>query len=237
MPTRMRIDTVGRLRVRLTGGSDREGGGDGPAIVLLHGFGAPGDDLVSLWRILDVPQGTRFVFPEAPLSLPGYGGGRAWWNIDVLALQRSLASGEPHNRSREVPEGLAEARAGITSMLDTLAQTLKPSKLVLGGFSQGAMLSCDVALQTTLPLAGLVMLSGTFLAEQDWRPRMEAREGLPAFLSHGSSDSMLPFVQSERLRDALAAAGLPVTWVPFNGRHEIPPLVVEALGTFLRGVL
>lgn len=71
----MREETFGSLRVRITGGADREGGGDGPAIVLLHGFGAPGHDLVGLWRTLRVPEGTRFVFPEAPLSLgPAYMG-------------------------------------------------------------------------------------------------------------------------------------------------------------------
>ena len=233
----MRIETFGGLRVRITGGDDGQGDGDGPAVVLLHGFGAPGDDLVSLGRVLEVPSGARFVFPEAPRSLPGYGEGRAWWMIDLAELQRSLASGEARDRTREVPAGLAAAREQVVSMLDALAQSLRPSKVVLGGFSQGAMLACDVALRTGRALAGLALLSGTFLAEDEWRPLMDRREGLPAFLSHGSSDPMLPFAQSERLRDALAGSGLAVTWAPFSGGHEIPRSVLAALGTFLRGVL
>ena len=48
----MRTTTLGQLTVHLTGGTDREGGGDGPLVVLLHGFGAPGTDLVPLWREL-----------------------------------------------------------------------------------------------------------------------------------------------------------------------------------------
>ncbi len=63
------------------------------AVVLCHGFGAPGDDLVSLApEILrarpELAQKVRFVFPEAPLSLAGqgYGGGRAWWPLDVQRL-------------------------------------------------------------------------------------------------------------------------------------------------------
>ena len=234
----MRIETFGGLRVRITGGDDREGGGRGPLVVLLHGFGAPGDDLVSLWRVLQAPQGTRFAFPEAPLEVPGYGGGaRMWWMIDLRELERSLASGQARDRTREVPEGLAEARTKVVEMLDALETALEPSAVVLGGFSQGAMLSCDVALRTERRLAGLVLLSGTFLAETEWRPLMDRREGLPAFLSHGSADGMLPFAQSERLRDALVESGLPVTWAPFGGGHEIPRAVVDALGTFLRGVL
>ena len=57
----MRTLELGGLECRVVGGSDREGGGDGPVVVLLHGFGAPGDDLVPLWRVMDVPRGTRFV--------------------------------------------------------------------------------------------------------------------------------------------------------------------------------
>ena len=59
----MRTTTLGQLTVHLTGGTDREGGGDGPLVVLLHGFGAPGTDLVPLWRELRAPPGTRFAFP------------------------------------------------------------------------------------------------------------------------------------------------------------------------------
>src|SRR6185436_6402729 len=108
----MRTAKLGELICRLTGGSDGDGGGDGPAVVLLHGFGAPGDDLVPLARELDAPPGTRFVFPEAPLRLPPqYGGGRAWWMIDLERIQRSIALGRPRELVREVPAGLAEANA------------------------------------------------------------------------------------------------------------------------------
>ncbi len=233
----MRTETMGGLRVRITGGTDREGGGDGPAIVLLHGFGAPGDDLVSLWRVIDAPPGTRFVFPEAPHSLPGFADGRAWWMIDLAGIERALARGETRDLSREVPDGMAEAHASVVAMLGDLDRTLHPSKLVLGGFSQGAMLSCDVALRSDVPLAGLVMLSGTFVAEDEWRPRMPLRKGLPVFESHGKEDRLLPFVQAERLQGALTEAGLAVTWSPFRGGHEIPSQVVSGLGTFLRGAL
>ena len=66
----MRQEKLGGLIVRMTGGTDGRGGGNGPAVVLLHGYGAPGDDLVVLSDYLDAPAGTRFLFPEAPLPMP-----------------------------------------------------------------------------------------------------------------------------------------------------------------------
>ena len=234
----MRIETWGGLKVRITGGDDREGGGSGPVVVLLHGFGAPGEDLVSLWRVLDVPRGTRFVFPEAVLDLgPQYAGGRAWWKIDMERLQRSITRGETRDITAEVPEGLATARDRVVEMLGVIDEAMKPSKVVLGGFSQGAMLSCDVALRTDRVFAGLVLLSGTFLSEPEWSPLMEKRRGLPVFMSHGRDDRMLPFAISEILRDRLTDAELDVTWQAFNGGHEIPGGVLEGVGTFLRKVL
>ena len=56
----MREETIAGLQVRFTGGTDRNGGGDGPLVVLMHGFGAPGTDLVPLARVLDVPREVRF---------------------------------------------------------------------------------------------------------------------------------------------------------------------------------
>src|SRR2546430_3373621 len=115
----MRTETWGGLRVRIAGGTDREGGGDGPAIVLMHGFGAPGEDLVPLWRVIDAPPGTRFVFPEAPLALPGaYAGARAWWMIDMVRLEQAMMRGETREMSKELPEGLDEAREHVVKLLD-----------------------------------------------------------------------------------------------------------------------
>jgi phospholipase/carboxylesterase len=228
----MRKARFGGLDVHLAGGSDREGSGDGPLVVLLHGFGAPGDDLAGLWRQVAAPSGTRYAFPEAPLTLDPslFGGGRAWWMIDFAKLERALAGLETRDLTREVPEGLAAARDHVERMLDELGAD---ERLVLGGFSQGAMLACDVALRSERPLAGLVLMSGSLIAEDEWTPLVPRRAGLPVLMSHGRSDPLLPFALAERLRDLLADAGLGVKFLPFGGGHGISDGVIDTLGRFI----
>jgi len=235
----MKKAKIGSLDVVLAGGSDREGGGDGPVVVLLHGFGAPGEDLVSLFRVLDVPAGTRFVFPAAVLSLAseGYGAGRAWWRIDMAAIQRGDV-----RLTTTVPEGLEVARAAIDGLLDHVETTWNTpaSRIVLGGFSQGAMLSLDVALRRKTPPKGVALLSGSLIAEPEWRALLAtplAAGARAVFQSHGSLDPILPFSVAEALRDLLRSAGADVTWCPFRGGHEIPPPVLDGLGRFITGAL
>jgi phospholipase/carboxylesterase len=234
----MRIETFGELECVVTGGPDGRGGGDGPVVVLLHGFGAPGTDLVGIARAVDVTRETRFVFPAAPMRLPPmFGEGRAWWMIDLAALDRAIARGELRNLANEDPAELPAARAKVTAMLDAVTDRLAPppGALVLGGFSQGAMLACDVALsEPARPLAGLVLFSGTLLAEARWRTLFGARAGLRVLQSHGHADPLLPFEMAERLRDGLVEGGASVEFLAFPGGHDIPRPVLARLGAFVR---
>ena len=237
----MKESTLAGLGVRWTGGDDGQGGGDGPLAILLHGYGAPGDDLVPLWRVIPGPPQTRYLFPEAPNAMPPqFGGGRAWWDIDMVGHQMALMAGKAYDLTLEVPEGLAAARAKVVALLATVGTPALPApkdgRVVLGGFSQGAMLSLDVALRTEFPLSGLALLSGTTVARNEWMPLMASRRGLAVLQSHGREDPLLPFDLAEELRDRLTEAGLDVTWVPFRGGHGVPPGVTEALGSLLRGV-
>jgi phospholipase/carboxylesterase len=199
--------------------------GNGPVVILLHGFGAPGDDLVPLGRAMRLPAGTRFVFPEAPLDM---GFGRAWWMIDP-----ELFMDPKRNRTREVPAGLHEARDRLTALLAEVEERLHPSKIVLGGFSQGAMVSLDAALHSARPLAGLILMSGTLIAADEWDPLMAKRAGLPVFMSHGTADPLLPYAASDELRARLVTAGLEVDWHSFRGGHEIPMQVLAAANAFV----
>lgn len=242
----------GGLRVALAGGSDGSGGGSGPLVVLLHGFGAPGSDLVPLAQFVTAPPTTRFAFPAAPLSLGGelgfeQGGfglsdSRAWWQLDMQRLERQLLAASRGDFSMaidDVPEGLAAARQKLLQALDEMERALMvpAGQLVLGGFSQGAMLSLDLALRSERPLGGLVLMSGTLICAKDWLPRMAGRRALPVLLSHGHEDMLLPFQLAERLAEELRASGLGVEFLPFSGGHEIPPPVLKAMSRFFQKVL
>jgi len=205
-------------------------------VVLMHGYGAPGTDLVSLWRALPVPKEVRFVFPEAPLEL-GFGG-RAWWPIDMVRLQDRFTKEGAARLIDEVPSGIDDARAAVLELLDALERDFaaSPDEIVLGGFSQGAMLATDTVLRSSRAFGGLAILSGTLVSHAEWLPLMAARNGLPVLQSHGRADPVLPFAIAERLRDELGSAGVPVEFIPFNGGHGIPEPVLGGLARLIQRV-
>ena len=235
----MRHARYGDLDVVLTGGTDREGGGEGPLVVLMHGFGAPGDDLVGLYRVLDLPRDIRFAFPAAPHALPGMVGGRMWWQIDMAAVERAMMSGKPRDPTGEHPEGLVDANAQLSRALEELQEDLGVSdaQTVIGGFSQGSMLACDLTLVGERDFAGLAILSGTLLGASRWVPKMAERTRVPVFQSHGQLDGVLGFEYAERLRDELVGAGASVDFVAFRGGHEIPMAVLRGFEAFVRRAL
>lgn len=207
--------------------------GRAPTVVLLHGFCGLAEDLAPFARSLGVSG--RFVVPHGLVDMAPRGlRGRAWWPIDVDARDAAIARGEPRDLSAFVPEGLTEARHAIGELLDELARESPGSPVVLGGFSQGGMLSCDLALRTDYPLAALAIFSGARIAAREWGPRLATRAGLPVFMSHGRADPDLSFVAAESFKDDLVAAGLRAQWCPFDGGHEIPLVVLRAFKKFLK---
>lgn len=207
--------------------------------VLCHGFGAPGSDLAPLgpellWRVPPLCETLRFVFPAAPLSLDDIGmpGGRAWWVLDVEQLMAAAAGLVVRDLRRTVPEGLEPARERLMHLVEDVERTMHvpPDRVVLGGFSQGAMVATDMALRLPTGPAGLCVMSGTLLGEEAWRPLAKSHAPLPVLQSHGRQDPILPFAGAELLRDLLTEAGHAVEFLPFDGPHTIPPAVVERLG-------
>jgi phospholipase/carboxylesterase len=214
--------------------------------IFCHGFGAPGSDLAPLADELmalepGLESGVRFVFPEAPLSLDDEGmyGGRAWWPIDMLKLQRAVQLGEFRNLRDDQPPLLAAARAKLLKLIAVLqAETGLPlSRFVLGGFSQGSMLATDVALRLPDSPAALIIWSGTLLNESEWREHAASRAGLKVLQSHGRQDMLLPFEAAGWLRDLLTAAGLEVDFLPFPGGHTIPYPALQRTAKLLREAL
>lgn len=213
-------------------------------VVLCHGFGAPGDDLVTLglemMRMKETLRSeTLFVFPEGPLSLAQQGmpEGRAWWLIDtarLAAIQRGDVEGAKRSL-KEIPPGLEPARKAFSEMVDALvAKTKVPLKrFVFGGFSQGAMITTDYVLRMKENPAGLALMSGTLLNEDEWKKLAPARKGLRVVQSHGMQDPLLSYANAEALRDLLEAAGTKHFFVPFPGGHTITVEVLEKVAALV----
>ena len=185
------------------------------------------------------PSGLRWFFPEAPIALDTgmASGGRAWWNIDMMQLQLAMMRGLHRAMENEEPVGMAEAAGALRSCIQELhtSEGVDPSRLVRGGFSQGSMVTTEVALHHAgTPFAGLVALSGTLLCRERWtKAAAERGASLRVFQSHGRRDPVLPYAGAEALRDVLTAAGASVEFHGFAGQHEIPYPVLEGLGAFL----
>lgn len=168
-----------------------------------------------------------FVLPDAPLVAEPRG--RTWWPVDSEARIRRLSAG-PMELSAMDPEGRSEARG----LLADACAALGDRPLVIAGFSQGGMLAMDAVLHGVVKPAALALLSSTRIAIADWQPRASQLAGLPVLVAHGHADAELSFVAGELLRDFAIAGGAQVTWLPFEGGHELPLIVWRALRTILR---
>jgi phospholipase/carboxylesterase len=222
-------------------------GGQSPqfCVVLCHGFGAPGTDLVPLAHELAelTPESIgkiAYLFPEAPLELGGYGfAGRAWWMVDVERFQRAVGdSRETAAMSAEVPPGMSESSQLLRACLEDAARHtgVAISRTLLGGFSQGSMVATDVALRLPSPPAGLCVFSGHLLAEAEWRRLAKNRGSLTVLQTHGKYDPLLPFEGAVALRDMLVESGLSVEFVPFNGPHTISIEGINRCAALMRRV-
>ncbi|QDS87264.1 Phospholipase/Carboxylesterase [Rosistilla ulvae] len=223
-------------------------GGEAPTIpvVLCHGFGAPGDDLVPLGQYLlemlgDDAEKFRFVFPTAPISLADQGmpGGRAWWPLNMQRLMELFQTNDFSELRRQEPPGIEEARQMLTETIEAVAGDFdKDAPLVIGGFSQGAMVSLDVALRGLKnPPAGLIQWSGTLICEAQWKAVAADRlKSVDALQSHGHSDFVLPMIGAQWLSELLDESSANFEFIQFDGPHTIPMESLQATAELLRRV-
>ena len=210
-----------------SGGATRE-----PAIVLLHGYAMQPSDLTPFAHSIGLEA--RFFFPCGPHASPS--GGRAWFAVDEEARAQMLARG-PRDLANQQPGGLEAARHQLADFLKALDDEFSPPRLILGGFSQGGMLACDLVLRSVRAVDGLVLLSSSRIDFSAWQGRHARLSGLPTFVSHGEQDADLAFAAGLALRDFLVSGGAQVSWVPFPGGHEIPLVVWRGLRKFLAPLL
>jgi phospholipase/carboxylesterase len=137
-----------------------------------------------------------------------------------------------YDLSSQTGEGLPESRKLLTDWLQSLeGSTGVPlSRTILSGFSQGAAMTLDVGL--TLPLAGLVALSGYL------HPiAASAGQFPPVLLVHGRQDSVVPLKAAHQARETLVALGVAVQYQEFDMGHEIRPEVLAVIRNFVLGAM
>lgn len=174
-------------------------------VLLLHGLGADGNDLIGLapYFAQALPD-AAFVSPHAPFPCDMAPYGRQWFSLQDRTPATVLAG---------VQAAAPILDAFITAERDRYG--LADGNVALLGFSQGTMMSLYVALRRPVPIAGVVGYSGALVGAD--LLGTEARSRPPVLLVHGDADPIVPFQAMAAAAQALQAAGVPVATLPRPG--------------------
>lgn len=187
---------------------------DGPPrglLVLNHGRGTDEFDLLPLADVLDPERRLHVVTPRGPLRLPGSPG----WHWYVI---RSV--GHPD------PETFRGSLLQLGELVDELWQRthLGPETTVLGGFSQGTVMSYALGLGAGRPApAGILAFSGFIPTVEGWEPSLGDRTATRVFIAHGRNDPVIGVEFARQARELLEPAGLPVDYRESEAAHNIDP--------------
>jgi phospholipase/carboxylesterase len=189
------------------------------ALVLFHGRGADENDLFPLLDMLDPERRLLAVTPRGPLQLPP--GGAHWYAVREI--------GYPD------PQTFLSAYEEASRFVDELDEP--PARIVLGGFSQGAVMTYAVGLGAGRPRpAALIALSGFVPTvegfELDLWPPLP-----PVAIGHGTFDSVIPVEWGRRARELLTEAGAEVLYRESPIPHTIDPRFLRELGSWITDVM
>lgn len=206
------------------------------SVMLLHGFGAGYEDLAPLASYLDSKDEWNWIFPNGILEVPlgPHMSGRAWFPIRMADIEAAAMRGLSYDFSDVLPEGMKFAEQRLISLIEHLR--IDPKDLVLGGFSQGAMMTLQVGLHLEESLRGMILFSGTLINRKEWLEKLPNKIAIPFMQSHGRSDPVLGFQHAERLYGVLKDAGLKGDFHSFHGHHEIPFPTIQKASAFLQSL-
>lgn len=197
------------------------------AVILLHGYGSDGADLIGLapsWQAI-LPDAV-FISPNAPDMCRQLSFGFQWFepSFDTDRLARRQ-------------EGVASARPVLVEFLNDLwSQTgIAPKQTILAGFSQGAMMALHVGLSLPQKLMGIIAFSGAFLPPEGFGSTPMAKP--PVCLVHGDRDEIVDPQHSADADEALKAAGFDVRYhVSAGVGHGIAPDGLAFAGAFIADI-
>lgn len=200
-------------------------------VIWLHGLGADRYDFVPVVKALELPadHGVRFIFPQAPTRPVTINGGfpmPSWFDILAISPQRVM-------NLQQLDESVAMVRGLVEQQL---AEGIQAERIVLAGFSQGGAIVMRAAVDSQLPLAGVMALStyGPSLEEalqQHQGPRLDV------FFAHGEHDDILHPQLGRQAHDLLAAAGHTTHWHAYPMAHEVCPQEISDIRQWLTGRL
>jgi len=200
------------------------------SVVLLHGLGADGWDFVPIAGELGLP-GTvpvRFVFPHAdprPVTVNNGCVMRAWYDIKSFT---------PEGRADS--RGLEESVQRVNGYLaQEIARGVRPSRIVLAGFSQGGAVALTTGLRYPQRLAGVLALS-TYLPfpARLAAEKSAANSDVPVLMCHGRMDPVVPFAMGAETRDVLQSQGYAVEWHEYPMQHEVCGAELMEIARWLR---
>ena len=194
------------------------------ALVLFHGRGVDEQDLYPLLDELDPEQRLLGITPRGPLSLPP--GGRHWYIIQRV--------GYPE------PRTFADSLARIGELLDGIGETygVPVERTVLGGFSQGTVMSYAAGLGRGRPRpAGIMALSGFIPTVDGFEIDVGSRVGLPVAIAHGTLDPIISIDFARAARHQLVEGGAEVLYRESPVPHTIDPRVMPELRTWLEDAI
>jgi len=196
------------------------GGEPDGALVLLHGRGTDELDLLPLVDALDPERRLVGITPRAPLSLPP--GGAHWYVVERV--------GFPHAQS------FFGSLAILGQWLDALPELLGVpwTRTVLGGFSQGAVMSYALGLGQGRPApAGLLALSGFVPSVEGFELDLGERDGYPVAIGHGTLDPVIGVELGRAARALLEGAGADVLYRESRMAHAIDPQFIHELRSWI----
>lgn len=196
-----------------------------PWVIFFHGYGADASDLEPLKDYIPTQKKLNWLFPQGLIDVPigPAWTGKAWWPLAMSTLETDFSTVKP--------EGIDKVRQEIISMIDALK--VPWSKIILGGFSQGAMLATDIFLHAPETPAGLILMSGALINKYELKPLVEKRRGEKFFQCHGANDQVLQMRSARQLESMLNAGGMKGGCLEFQGGHEIPPPMLTKIGEYL----
>lgn len=196
-------------------------GDPGGLFVLFHGRGADEHDLVPLFDLLDPGRRLLGVTPRGPLRLPP--GGAHWYVVRQVGHPDPATFLATYERAADWVDALM-AETGFGA-----------DRTVLGGFSQGAVMSYSVALGRTRPRpAAVIALSGFIPTVEGFEVDLESDGLPPVAIGHGTLDPVIGVEWGRRARALLEAAGAPVTYREYPLPHAIDPGFLRELAPWLR---